>query len=93
MYPEYADEFIEEIRCQLPENHPLADCDFYPTAKQSKKSVFLIDNETTGKEGVLDFTRTMRRKGKKMIYYKEFKDVGEIQAMIDKDHDEWLSTF
>ena len=93
MYSEFADEFIQNIRELIPEEHPLKERDFFPAAKISKESVFLIEDDTTGKSGLLDFRKKMRRKGKRMPYYKEFKDRSDIQEMIDRDHDEWLALF
>lgn len=92
MYIEYADEFIEMIRQSLPDEHPLSEREFYPAAKISREFVFLIEDDTTGKSGLLDFRKKMRWKGKNVPYYKEFRDEAEIEAMIDKDHAEWVAS-
>jgi len=91
MYSEYADEFIEIIRESLPKEHPLHGRDFYPSGKISREYVFLIEDDSTGQSGLLDLRKTMKRKGKRMPYYKEFKEPCKIQEMIDRDHHEWLS--
>ena len=93
MYSEYADEFIEIIRESIPKEHPLYERDFFPAAKISGEYVFLIEDDTTEQSGLLDLRRKMRRKGKRMPYYKEFKDQNDIQEMIDRDHSEWLARF
>ena len=92
MYLEYADDFIEMIRHSLPEDHPLSKRDFFPEAKISKEYVFIIKDDTSGKAGMLDFRQKMRRKGKRMPYYKELLNESEVQALIDKDHEEWLAS-
>lgn len=82
VWSEYIDEFISFIKENLPSDHNLQSHDLYPGIKINGKSIFIVDDDTTGKRILMDFERI----NKKDPLIKIFGNNGEIQSMLEQDH-------
>ncbi|MEE4362352.1 MAG: hypothetical protein V2J08_00340 [Desulfotignum sp.] len=86
VWSEYIDEFISFIKASLPSDHKLQSHDLYPGIKINGKSIFIVDDDTTGESVLMDFEKT----NKKEPVIKIFENDDEIQSMIEQDHQKEL---
>ena len=82
VWSEYIDEFISFIKESLPSDHKLQSHDLYPEIKISGKSIFIVDDDTTGERVLVDFEKN----NEKGPFIKIFENDDEIQSMIEQDH-------
>jgi acyl-CoA synthetase (AMP-forming)/AMP-acid ligase II len=95
VYIEYVDEFIAEIKAALPPDHELRDHEIVPGIKLSRRWVFIVDDDTTGEQILIDFER--KKRWKKTKFYAPtimvFKSRDEVRERINRDHQAELEKF
>ena len=85
---EYADEIIARIKEALPPNHEMQTHEIFPGIKWERRSIFIVDDDTTGQRILMNFEKMKRWKKTKFKVpaMKVFKDDAEIREMIESDH-------
>jgi hypothetical protein len=88
VYMEYVDEFIAQIKEALPPDHELRKHEIFPGIKWERRSIFIVDDDTTGESLLVNFENMKRWKKTKFKVptMKVFKDDEEIAQMIERDH-------
>ena len=85
---EYADDFIAQIKEALPPGHELQQHEIFPGIKWEKRSIFIVDDDTTDQRLLMNFEKMKRWKKTKykVPTMQVFKDDAEVAAMIERDH-------
>ncbi len=88
VWTEYADQFIAQIRDNLPPTHELQGHDLFPGIKWDGRDIFIVDDDTTGHYILMDF-EDMKRWKKTKFRVPEltvFKTAAEVAERIERDH-------
>jgi hypothetical protein len=95
VYMEYVDDLIRQIKEALPPDHPLQQHEIIPGIKRERRLLFIVDDNTTGQRILMDFEKKKRWKKTKyrVPTMRVFKDEDEIQALIERDHQEECAEF
>ena len=82
------DEVIAQIKESLPPDHELQKHDLYPGIKWDGRLVFIVDDDTTGQQFLMNFENRKRWKKTKFKVpeIKVFKNLEEVAEMIARDH-------
>ncbi len=85
---EYADEFIAQIKNALPPDHERRTHEIFPGIKWERRSIFIVNDDTTGQRILMNFEKTERWKKTKFKVptMKVFKDNAESVEMIERDY-------
>ena len=85
---EFADELIAQIKEALPPDHPLQEHEIFPAIKWDGRPIFIVDDDTTGEQILMNFEkRTRWKKTKfKVPAMTVFKNRKEVAEMIERDH-------
>lgn len=85
---EYADNFIAQIKDALPPDHELQQHKIFPGIKLEQRSIFIVDDDSTGQSILMNFEKQKRWKKTKykVPTMRVFKNSAEIAAMIERDH-------
>ena len=88
VYTEYVDDFIVQIKASLPSDHEMQQHKIFPGIKWEKRSIFIVDDDTTGQRILMNFEKMKRWKKTKakVPAMHEFKDLTELAQMIEHDH-------
>ena len=62
IYIEYADQIEAQIKESLPPDHELQRHKLFPGIKWDKRSVFIVDDDTTGERMMMNFEKMKRWK-------------------------------
>jgi hypothetical protein len=85
---EYADEFIAQIKEALPPDHEMRKHEIFPGIKWERRSIFIVDDDTTGQRILMNLEKVEHWKTTKFKVptMRIFKDDVEIAEMIERDH-------
>ena len=88
VYLDCIDDFIAEIKNALPPDHELQDHELFPGIKWSGRPIFIVDDDTTGKNILINLEKRMRWKNtkSKIPTIRLFECDTEIEEMIERDH-------
>lgn len=87
----YADDVIEFFNRELQPAHPLRAFKLFPLAKCWRKDKYFIEEEEPSDIlWVLDLDKKVRIKGKTCYYFKKIGTQEELDALMQKDYDEWV---
>jgi len=93
VWSEFIDDFISFIKENLPPTHELQSHELYPGIKLSREPVFIVDDDTTGKRLLIDFTNKKRwgKTNLKVPTIRMFDNNAEIEEMIERDYQRELN--
>ena len=88
IYTEYADEIIAQIKECFPPDHEMQKHEIFPGIKWDHRPIFIVDDDTTGEQILMNFEKMKRWKKTKFRVptMRVFKDTAEIAEMMKRDH-------
>ena len=90
---EFVDEFIGKIKAVLSKEHPLYGKDLFPSAKISRREIYIIENDSNGTLAILNLEKQMEIDGKKHPFTEVDLSRSEVISRIDKDHNEEIESY
>jgi hypothetical protein len=66
---EYVDEIIAQIKESLPPDHEMRQHEVFPGIKWERRSIFIVDDDTTGQRILMNFERMKRWKKERRSFF------------------------
>jgi hypothetical protein len=88
VWMEYVDDCIDLIKALLPPDHELQDHELFPGIKWHGRSVFIVDDDTTGEFLRIDCEdmKRGRKPGEKVPTITAIRTRQEVSFLIERDH-------
>lgn len=86
VWSEFIDDFVLFIKDHLPIDHELQSHELYPGMKINGEPIFIVDDDTTGKQLLIDFNKKKQWKNTRInvptIEY--FENDKEVENIIER---------
>ena len=91
---EVVDDALAYLDQKLQASHPLREHKLFPFLKREDTQIWILNKyEDDGTTWLLDLTKKKRIKGRTCYIYRQLANDAELEALIQKDHQEWLEQF